>query len=253
LILIPDEKSEIKITIEINESNYEELLYPKSSNFTVVLILRIKNGGDKFIILSGEYEISFIGNSLEFLSNLGDTPIKKIDNNFKISKKHKVIPKELISLMEFIIDNKKENDNLFLLYNKDEDEEKNLISIIDNIGYIPDDYNGSIHTVASVLISFLENLVNPIIPYKYYTKVVYEENFKIDDIEESFSLHKMCLLYILNSIGIIISKNSSKSQNEAIILLFSDVLLRHPKNKRSSEVQKQSIYFFKKELTDIFK
>jgi hypothetical protein len=193
---------------------------------------------------------SFIGTSLNFLSIISKTPVKSVDNKFKPELNESIsIPKELTSLMEYLIENGKNNDQLFFIINKDEEEEDKIIDLIDTKGSL-NDFKGSIHSVASVLVHFLESLIEPIIPVEYYEKVIYQSEFSISLVdEENYGLNKICLLYILSSLNILIYSVNDKKFEDNIIFLFSDLLLRHNRNtEKITFLQNSAFLFLQKEL-----
>jgi inositol polyphosphate 5-phosphatase INPP5B/F len=96
-----DEKEEVEIKFTCRvDSKSSNAFIQKKERMDDILVLKIDNGGDYFISVSGEFIPSFLGNSIDHLCKIGNNSI--IQNVVSLEENRFPIPKELISLVEKI-------------------------------------------------------------------------------------------------------------------------------------------------------
>jgi hypothetical protein len=94
-----NEEVEIKFTCKVDSMSSNAFIQ-KKERIDDILVLKIDNGGDYFISVSGNFIPSFLGNSIDHLCKIGNNSI--IQNVVSLEENRFPIPKELISLIEKI-------------------------------------------------------------------------------------------------------------------------------------------------------
>eukprot|EP01080_Neovahlkampfia_damariscottae_P010168 gene10168-2588_t len=148
---------EIQFTCKIN-SNVSNLLIQKKEKLEDILVLKVENAGDYFIIVDGKFIPSCFGSSIEYLCKLGNNSV--IQNQIAKEEERSNVPKELISLIEKI---KTSNiSDLFIEGKESTTSEINDIkNLLDN-GKDLKHWKGSINSLFDCLIQFLDSLGNQI-------------------------------------------------------------------------------------------
>lgn len=165
-MLIPGEKAEIELTITIDNSTAHRL---NSSREVLedILILRLENGRDYYISVTGKYARSCFGMSVDELvlysAPIREVPLdpilraEKYDLN---SKAAMCVPKELWRIIDAIYERGLDERDLFTAVG-DPDEVYQIRECLDT-GAAFERYG--VHSMAEALTSFLSNLSTPIVP-----------------------------------------------------------------------------------------
>lgn len=169
-MLIPGEKTEMELTITINNSTAHRL----NTNREVledVLILRLENGRDFYISVTGQYARSCFGMSVDELvlytdpiRNVPLDPILRAEKYDLNSKAAMCVPKELWRIIDAIYERGLDERDLFTAVG-DPDEVYVIRECLDTGAPFE---KFSVHSVAEVLTLFLSNLSSPIVPVSLF-------------------------------------------------------------------------------------
>jgi phosphatidylinositol-bisphosphatase len=165
-MLIPGERTEIELTIAIDNATAHRLNCSREV-LEDILILRLENGRDYYISVSGRYARSCFGMSVDelvlYTDPIREVPLdpilraEKYDINAKAAT---CVPKELWRIIDAIYERGLDERDLFAAAG-DSDEVYRIRECLDT-GAAFEDY--SVHSMAEVLTSFLSNLSSPIVP-----------------------------------------------------------------------------------------
>mmetsp|Transcript_12566 Transcript_12566/g.24530 ORF Transcript_12566/g.24530 Transcript_12566/m.24530 type:complete len:787 (+) Transcript_12566:2-2362(+) len=165
-MLIPGEQTEIEFTITIDNATAHSLNTSREV-LEDILILRLENGRDYYISVTGKYARSCFGMSVDelvlYTDPIRDVPLdpilraEKYDLNAKAAM---CVPKELWRIIDAIYE--RGLDERDLLSTPGVPEEVYQIRECLDTGAAFNSF--SVHSMAEVLISFLSNLSTPIVP-----------------------------------------------------------------------------------------
>ncbi|KAL3807945.1 hypothetical protein ACHAXA_006823 [Cyclostephanos tholiformis] len=165
-MLIPGEQTEIEMTITIDNATAHRL-NTSQEVLDDVIILRLENGRDYYISVTGKYARSCFGMSVDelvlYTDPIREVPLdpilraKKYDLN---SKAAMCVPKELWRIIDAIYERGLDERDLFTTTG-DPDEVYQIRECLDTGASFE---KFSVHSFAEVLTSFLSNLSSPIIP-----------------------------------------------------------------------------------------
>jgi phosphatidylinositol-bisphosphatase len=165
-MLIPGEQTEIEMTITIDNSTAHRL-NTSQEVLDDVIILRLENGRDYYISVTGKYARSCFGMSVDELVLYTDPvrevpldPILRAEKYDLNSKAAMCVPKELWRIIDAIFERGLNERDLFTM-SGDPDEVYQIRECLDTGASFE---NFSVHSFAEVLTSFLSNLSSPIIP-----------------------------------------------------------------------------------------
>ena len=164
-MLIPGEQTEVEFTITIDNATAHALNTSREV-LEDVLILRLENGRDYYITVTGKYARSCFGMSVDELvlysDPLRDVPLdpilraEKYDLNAKAAM---CVPKELWRIIDAIYEQGLDERELFSTPGIPED----VYQIRECLDTGASFGSFSVHSMAEVLISFLSNLSTPIV------------------------------------------------------------------------------------------
>lgn len=165
-MLIPGEQTEIEFTIGIDNAT-SHLLNTSKEVLEDVLILRLENGRDYYISVSGSYARSCFGMSVEELVLYSDPirevpldPIHRAEKYDFNAKSAMCVPKELWRIIDAIYERGVAERDLFSIPGSP-DEVYQIRECLDTGASFE---SFSVHSMAEVLTSFLSNLSTPIVP-----------------------------------------------------------------------------------------
>lgn len=165
-MLIPGESTEIEFTISIDNTT-SHLLNTSKEILEDVLILRLENGRDYYISVSGSYARSCFGMSVEELVLYSDPirevpldPILRAEKYDFNAKSVMCVPKELWRIIDAIYERGVSERDLFSIPGSPE-EVYRIRECLDTGASFE---NFSVHSMTEVLTSFLSNLSTPIVP-----------------------------------------------------------------------------------------
>ena len=165
-MLIPGEQTEIEVTIAINNATAHALNTSREV-LQDVLILRLENGRDYYISISGKYARSCFGMSVDDLVLYTDPiravpldPILRAEKYDLNTKAAMCVPKELWRIIDAIYEKGLDERDLFSTPGNP-DEVYQIRECLDTGAPFG---NFSVHSMTEVLQSFLSNLSSPVVP-----------------------------------------------------------------------------------------
>ena len=169
-MLIPGEQTEIELTITINNSTAHRLNTSREV-LEDILILRLENGRDYYISVTGKYARSCFGMPVNelvlYTAPIREVPLDPILRSEKYdlnSKAAMCVPKELWRIIDAIYERGLDERDLFTALG-DPDEVYQIRECLDTGAAFE---NFSVHSMAEVLTSFLSNLSSPIVPISLF-------------------------------------------------------------------------------------
>ncbi|CAK4731609.1 unnamed protein product [Aphanomyces euteiches] len=156
-MIAPKEKFELKLTVQVNMDAVHALSSGQDT-LDETMILRIANGGDQFLVVSGDYLPSCFGCSLEQLV-VQTEPVRNqtpVPREAAVSQK---IPKELWRMVDALYSQGLSAPNIFL--DTDESEASALRAALDTGAPFP------IHrpqSMAALLVHWLQSLRESVVP-----------------------------------------------------------------------------------------
>ncbi|KAL9643410.1 hypothetical protein ABK040_010025 [Willaertia magna] len=260
-LILPNEQVEIKLTCCFNLQNSKNYnLNLINSHFEDNLMIHIENGKDYFIRVYGNYLISCYGNTLEHLVTCYQ-PVRSTSTSvIKKKKQQLTIPKELFFLCDYIFKYGLREEGLFQQQGTLE-QIRECRELLDQGQSLSKHYTGNIHSICNCLITFLENLCDPIIssPLTYRKLMEYyldEEKCKNIIANELSKTHYHVFLYLCMFLREVLM-NSDANDLTADVLAqgFADVMIRSPQHlpidlkKKHVKCKIQILKYF---LTDEF-
>ncbi|EAL73184.1 RhoGAP domain-containing protein [Dictyostelium discoideum AX4] len=231
-MMIPKEKVTIDLTIYVD--NLTSGLFNINNNSTNstnesmddILILHLENGKDYFISISGKFQKTCFGNTLD---NLVRYP-HPIRNNLPIPPEQKKlsIPKELWRIIDYIYYNGLKEEGLFIKSGVTKEMEliRDCLDTAEPFSSI----SFSIHSMAETLIRFLESLVEPVIPFNMYQQALDASSSPLSCktlVSHLPSVNYNVFFYL---ISFLIETLSNQKENDLkpdqLAIIFSTVLLR---------------------------
>ncbi|CAG08363.1 unnamed protein product, partial [Tetraodon nigroviridis] len=188
--LEPNETLEIYLEVYVSKDSVT-LLNSGEDSIEDILVLHLDRGKDYFITIFGNYLPSCFGTSLEALCRMKkpirEIPITKLidlgEDSYMDKERSKVnfltadgtgseekplkIPKEVWILVNHLYTKASDQEDLFQTPGLQE-EMQNIIDSLDTS--IPDTISGCNHSVAEVLLIFLEALPEPVVCYELYQR-----------------------------------------------------------------------------------
>ena len=165
-MLIPGEQTEIELTITVNNTTAHKLNTGREV-LEDILILRLENGRDYYISITGKYARSCFGMSVDelvlYTAPIREVPLDPVLRSEKYdinSKAAMCVPKELWRIIDAIYERGLDERDLFTAIG-DPDEVYQIRECLDTGAAFE---NFSVHSMAEVLTSFLSNLSSPIVP-----------------------------------------------------------------------------------------
>ena len=165
-MLIPGEQTEIEVTITINNATAHALNTSREV-LDDTLILRLENGRDYYISISGKYARSCFGMSIDDLVLYTDPiravpldPILRAEKYDLNTKAAMCVPKELWRIIDAIYERGLDEKDLFSAPGNP-DEVYQIRECLDTGAPFR---NFSVHSMTEILQSFLSNLSSPVVP-----------------------------------------------------------------------------------------
>lgn len=151
-------RTEISVTLHVSNRDAQPLLSGADA-LDDILILRLENGRDYFVTISGQYQRSCFGASLEYLTNCLQ-PLRSMPLLSSTPTQTLSIPKELWRMVDYIYRNGLREDGLF----STSGEEEEVHQIKESLDNGTEFGSFSVHSMCEVLVYFLKNLAEPVFP-----------------------------------------------------------------------------------------
>ncbi|XP_006608948.1 type II inositol 1,4,5-trisphosphate 5-phosphatase isoform X2 [Apis laboriosa] len=168
----PGEKCDTRFEIYVDKRSACKLNSGEDKLYDI-LILHLEGGKDIFITVTGTYERSCFGSSMEALVHI-PVPIREIpigrlmelENNKNLSQEPYAIPKEIWLLVDRLYRHGIKTTGLF----ETPGLPSEIIAIRDWLdNWSQDPMPGSVHSVAEALLLLLESTAEPLIPYNLHS------------------------------------------------------------------------------------
>ncbi|GAM21673.1 hypothetical protein SAMD00019534_048480 [Acytostelium subglobosum LB1] len=243
-MMIPKEKITIELTVFV-DSNTSGPLNVLNESMDDILILHLENGKDYFISISGKFQHTFMGNSLDNLVRY-PTPILT-GAPIPIEQKKLSIPKEIWRMIDHIYSNGMREESLFLesAVNK---EMEAIVEAIDRGTPLP--FHSGIHSMAECLIRFFEYLVEPVVPYNMYQQALDASSSALACktlISHLPSVNYNVFFYLMSFLAEVLThQQENKLTADQLAIVFSTVLLRPSPTSPQSQQTTDAIIVKKK-------
>ncbi|XP_076163264.1 oculocerebrorenal syndrome of Lowe isoform X2 [Ptiloglossa arizonensis] len=168
----PGEKCDTRFEIYVDKRSACKLNSGEDKLYDI-LILHLEGGKDIFITVTGTYERSCFGSSIEALVHIS-VPIREIpigrlmelENNKNLSQDPHAVPKEIWFLVDKLYRHGIKTAGLF----ETPGHHSEIIAIRDWLdNWSQDPMPGSVHSVAEALLLLLESTAEPLIPYNLHS------------------------------------------------------------------------------------
>lgn len=181
-LIRPGEKCDIELEVFVDKHSVHKLNCGEDG-IDDILVLHLENGKDIFITVSGSFEPTSFGMSLDSLvlmhAPVRDVPVAQlIDLELSTTKEtHSPeafdIPKEIWFLVDHLFRNSLEEAHIF----EQPGLHSELIAIREFLDTgMPNKIPGSVHSAAEALLLFLESLPVPVIPNEFYNQCLESAN-----------------------------------------------------------------------------
>lgn len=241
----PGEKCDIRLEVFVDKKSACKL---NSGEDTVydILVLHLEGGKDIFITVTGCYERSCFGSSIEALVHIA-VPIREIpvgriielENNKNPSDKLYSIPKEIWLLVDRLYRHGTKTPGLF----ETPGLHSEIIALRDwlDIGS-PDPMPGSVHSVAESLLLLLESTAEPLVPYNLHSvcfsaAVNYIQCKQL--VMQLPEIRRTVFLYISSFLQELLNYSQDNGLDaKTLATLFGSIFLRDPPRSRKDWSQR---------------
>lgn len=248
--ILPGEKYDVKLEVYVDKRCASKMNSGQDKIYDI-LVLHLEGGKDIFITVTGTYERSVFGCSIETLVHL-NVPLREIQlgklielENSKgstlVTNTSYSVPKEVWFLVDHLYRHGLKQQNLF--------EHPGLPSEIllirnwlDNgsTGTLP----GSVHSVAEALLLLLESTAEPLIPYNMHPTCLQAAPSYVQakQVIASLPLYSRNLyLYLCSFLQELLSHSAENGLDaKTIATLFGQIMMRDPPRSRSADAQAKS-------------
>uniref|UniRef100_A0A672G068 phosphoinositide 5-phosphatase n=1 Tax=Salarias fasciatus TaxID=181472 RepID=A0A672G068_SALFA len=262
--LEPNETLEIYLEVYVSKDSVT-LLNSGEDKIEDILVLHLDRGKDYFITISGNYQPSCFGTSLETLCRMKkpirEIPITKLidlvrgSSSFRpqprlflfTEDKPLKIPKEVWILVNHLFTKSCDQEDLFQTPGLQEE----LQSIIDCLDTsIPDSIPGCNHSVAEALLIFLEALPEPVVCYELYHRCLdcaHDSRLCKQLISQLPRAHRNVFRYLMAFLKELLKHSHNNNLTASLIAtLFASLLIRPPPNlvgRQTSHERQKAIDF----------
>ena len=245
-LLMPDESVEIRVTVLVDNRTAPRL-NAKEDTIDDLLVLHVDKGQDYFIVIKGSYLRTCFGMSLDLLSRYPH-PVR---NTLPISEANAedrlALPKELWRIVDYLY--LCGMDTPGILAQSGSSDMAQIRECLDT-GASFMLYNFGVHSMAEVLIRFLEALSEPVIPFALYQQCIdasssYQAARHIVCTQLT-AVHYNTFYYLMSFMQELLDhKEKNGLTQDRLAHLFSSILLRSPdpKAKQTEEVIRKKIMF----------
>ncbi|GAM18525.1 hypothetical protein SAMD00019534_017000, partial [Acytostelium subglobosum LB1] len=251
-MMMPKEKVTIELTAYVDSTTAHPFNVLNES-MDDILILHLENGKDHFVSVAGQFQHTFMGNTLE---NLVKYP-NPVFNSKPITEEHKMlsVPKELWRLVDNIYSSGMKEESLFLESGVNREMEA-IIDSLDRGTAFP--AGCGIHSMAECLIRFLEYLAEPVIPFSMYQQAMDASSNALSCktlISHLPSVNYNVFFYLVSFLVEVLShQRDNKLTADQLAIIFSTVLLRpSPSTSTSQALAPQSDAVTVKKRADFIK
>ncbi|XP_046393866.1 inositol polyphosphate 5-phosphatase OCRL [Ischnura elegans] len=243
----PGEKCDVKLKVLVDKKSACKMNSGEDKLYDI-LVLHLDGGKDIFITITGTYEWSCFGSSIEALVHISvplrDIPVGKLMELEKgclkdvpSTQEPYPIPKEIWFLVDHLYCHGLRQQHLFIQPGLPHE----LVLIRTWLDYgSPEPLPGSVHSVAEALVLLLESTAEPIIPFNLH-KFCFKEcgNYKAckQIVMELPEFRKNVFLYLCAFLQEVLSHmNENGLDANVLAMLFGGIFLRDPPRRRGDSL-----------------
>ncbi|XP_033224962.1 inositol polyphosphate 5-phosphatase OCRL isoform X2 [Belonocnema kinseyi] len=234
----PGEKCDVKLEVLIDKRSACKL--NSGEDLYDILVLHLEGGKDIFITVTGTYERSCFGSSVEALVHISipirEVPVRRIielENNINLSQEPYAVPKEVWLLVDRLYRHGIKTTGLF----EKRGLHSEIIAIRDwlDIGS-QDPMPGEVHSVAEALLLLLDSTAEPIIPYNHHNICLSTaaNYWKCKEIVMQLpEIRRTVFLYICAFLKELLNHTQENGLDpKTLATLFGSIFLRDPPRSR---------------------
>ncbi|XP_051155862.1 inositol polyphosphate 5-phosphatase OCRL [Leptopilina boulardi] len=235
----PGEKCDVKLKVLVDKRSACKLNSGEDKLYDI-LVLHLEGGKDIFVTVTGTYERSCFGSSMEALVHIPvpirEVPIGRImelENNKNPSQEPYAVPKEIWLLVDRLYRHGIKTPGLF----EKRGAPNEIIAIRDwlDIGS-QDPMPGNVHSVAEALLLLLDSTAEPIIPYNHHNVCFSTATnyWKCKEIVMQLpEIRRTVFLYICAFLKELLSHTQDNGLDaKTLATLFGSIFLRDPPRSR---------------------
>lgn len=258
----PGEKCDIKLEVYVDKKTACKLNSGEDKLYDI-LVLHLEGGKDIFITVTGTYERSCFGSSMEALVHI-PVPIREIpvgrlvelENNKNPSQEPYPVPKEIWHLVDKLYRHGIKTPGLF----ETPGLHSEIVAIRDWLDECSQDsIPGSIHSIAEALLLLLESTAEPLIPYNLHNVCLsaatnYLQCKQI--VMQLPEIRRTVFLYITSFLQELLNHTQDNELDaKTLATLFGSIFLRDPPRSRDDRQQRNratQITFDKKKAAFVY-
>lgn len=241
----PGEKSDIQLEVHVDKKSACKLNSGEDKLYDI-LVLHLEGGKDIFITVTGTYQRSCFGSSIEALVHI-PVPVREIpvgrlvelENHKNLSSEPYPVPKEVWLLVDNLYRHGIKTKQLF----ESRGYHAEIIAIRDWLDEgSQDPMPGSVHSVAEALLMLLESTAEPLVPYNLHNICLtaatnYSQCKQI--VMQLPEIRRTVFLYICSFLQEILNHTQDNFQDaKTLASLFGSIFLRDPPRSRDDRSQR---------------
>ncbi|XP_014479003.1 PREDICTED: type II inositol 1,4,5-trisphosphate 5-phosphatase [Dinoponera quadriceps] len=257
----PGEKCDIKLEVYVDKKTACKLNSGEDKLYDI-LVLHLEGGKDIFITVTGTYERSCFGSSMEALVHISvpirEIPIGRImelENNKNPSQEPYAVPKEIWHLVDRLYRHGIKTPGLF----ETPGLHSEIVAIRDWLDeWSQDPMPGSVHSVAEALLLLLESTAEPLIPYNLHNVCLTAATNYLQCKQIVMQLpetRRTVFLYISSFLQELLSHmQDNELDPKTLATLFGSIFLRDPPRSRDDRHRSRAtqITFDKKKAAFVY-
>ncbi|KAI4497099.1 hypothetical protein M0802_007845 [Mischocyttarus mexicanus] len=241
----PGEKCDIKLEIYVDKKSACKLNSGEDKLYDI-LVLHLEGGKDIFITVTGTYERSCFGSSMEALVHIpipiGEVTagrLAELENNKNLSLEPYAIPKEIFQLVDILYRHGIKTPGLF----ETPGLHSEIIAIRDWLDNgSQESMPGSVHSVAESLLLLLESTAEPLIPYNLHSVCLTAATSYLQCKQIVMQLsetRRSVFLYIIFFLQELLNHiPDNELDAKTLATLFGSIFLRDPPRSREDRMQR---------------
>ncbi|GAB6030996.1 hypothetical protein CHUAL_007816 [Chamberlinius hualienensis] len=249
--IMPGDKCDVELELYVDKRTVSGL-NRHTDQINDILVLHLEGGKDFFVTVSGTYQTTCFGVSLDALvyihrpiSELSRNELVNLDSDIKKGNVEQSfgepydIPKEIWLLVDHLSRYGMDQDQLF-----EQPGLPNEIILIRECldSCMPTIIPGSIHSIAETLLIFLESLPEPVIPSNFYSRCLEaaQNSFQCQRIIQQLPLvNQNVFRYLMAFLkALLYHSDNNKLDPKNLATLFGGILLRSPSDQHSSQLKR---------------
>lgn len=245
-VLMPGQAAEIRVTVLV-DSKSAAALNAREEALDDLLVLHLDRGKDHFISVRGSFLRTCFGMSLDLLSRYPHPVRSTLPISEANAEDRLALPKEVWRIVDYIYLCGMDTPGIFA-----QSGSADMAAIREclDTGAPFTLHSFGVHSMAEVLVRFLEALSEPVIPYALYQQCLdaaasYQAARRIVSTQLT-AVHYNTFYYLMSFLQELLGhKDKNGLSQERLVYLFSSVLLRSPdpKAKLTEEVVRKKVMF----------